>query len=317
VSRGFEGSAALESGARYLQETNSIPTKGVPKLDKQWLAFRLLGAGLLLTTGAIHLDLYLTGYRTIPTIGWLFLLQFITAFAFGAVLIVSRSRVVAAGGGGFSVATLCGYLLSMHMSLFGFREVRTTAGLVAGIIEVATVAALAAVALRPVASRQRIEFATYGYFSGRAQQLFPAGRWSAMAITVVLAVALGLSLAATSPASTASKSSLRISTIHGASVLTDSSGYTLYLFAPDASGKSTCYGTCAVYWPPVLGPVTASEGIPGKLGTIERRGGAMQVTYDGHPLYTYVGDSAPGQATGNDIDLNGGYWYEMTASGKR
>src|SRR5580692_7230901 len=104
---------------------------------------RVVGAGLLVATAAIHLDLYLTGYRTIPTIGWLFLLQVITAFGLGALLLVSKSRLIAAAGGGFAVATLGGYLLSLRISLFGFREVRTTAGIVAGVIEVATFAALA------------------------------------------------------------------------------------------------------------------------------------------------------------------------------
>ena len=51
----------------------------------------------------------------------------------------------------------------------------------------------------------------------------------------------------------------------------------------------------------------------GKLGTIKRPGGTTQATYDGHPLYTYIGDNAPGQANGNKLDLNGGYWYEVRA----
>src|ERR1700722_18507797 len=94
----------------------------------QWLVCRFVGAGLLLATGAIHLDLYLTGYQTIPTIGWLFLLQLITAFALGAIVLVSANRLVAAAGAGFAIATLGGYLLSLRISLFGFREVHTTAG---------------------------------------------------------------------------------------------------------------------------------------------------------------------------------------------
>ena len=124
-----------------------VPSPGSHRL---WLALRVIGAGLLVATGAIHLDLYLTGYRTIPTIGWLFLLQVITAFGLGAVILVSSSRLVAAAGGGFAIATLGGYLLSLRVSLFGFREVRTTAGIVAGVIEVATFAALAAFVLRPL-----------------------------------------------------------------------------------------------------------------------------------------------------------------------
>ena len=135
---------------------------------------------------------------------------------------------------------------------------------------------------------------------------------------MLIAVLLGLSLAATGPASTSNGSSnalLNVTKIHGVSVLTNASGYTLYWFAPDTPTKSTCYGNCAVYWPPVTGSPVAGPGVTGKLGTIRRTGGATQVTYDGHPLYTYVGDSSPGQSTGNNINLNGGYWHEMTASG--
>ena len=64
------------------------------------------------------------------------------------------------------------------------------------------------------------------------------------------------------------------------------------------------------------GPATAGPGVTGKLGTIKRSDGSIQATYDGHPLYTYVADTAPGQARGNGINLNGGLWHEVTASGK-
>ena len=103
---------------------SSITGKGEaePGSTRLWLAMRLVGAGMLFATGAIHLDLYLTGYRTIPTIGWLFLLQVIAAFGLGAALLVTSSRLVAAAGAGFAIATLGGYLLSFHVSLFGFRE---------------------------------------------------------------------------------------------------------------------------------------------------------------------------------------------------
>src|SRR5258706_1405714 len=113
------------------------------------LALRLAGAGLVIATGAIHLDLYLTGYRTIPTIGWLFLLQIVAAFVLGAAVAVLGRRLVAAAGAGFALATLGGYLLSIWVGLFGFKEVRTTAGIVAGVIEIAAFAVLAALALVP------------------------------------------------------------------------------------------------------------------------------------------------------------------------
>src|SRR6201986_3078348 len=116
---------------------------------------RVVGSGLLIATAAIHLDLYLTGYRTIPTIGWLFLLQVIAAFGLGLAVLAMPSRLVTPGrlaagaGAGFALATLGGYLLSVWTGLFGFKEVRTGAGIAAGLVEVATFVVLAALALAP------------------------------------------------------------------------------------------------------------------------------------------------------------------------
>jgi predicted lipoprotein with Yx(FWY)xxD motif len=78
---------------------------------------------------------------------------------------------------------------------------------------------------------------------------------------------------------------------------------------------SKCTGSCAAYWPPLLGSPQPGPGVTGKLGTISRGGRSVQATYDGHPLYTYIGDNGPGQATGNNLDLNGGLWYEVRVSG--
>ncbi len=104
-------------------------------------------------------------------------------------------------------------------------------------------------------------------------------------------------------------------TINGTMVLTNSKGLTLYSFGPDTSTKSNCNGQCATYWPPVMGPVTAGPGVTGTLGTITRADGTVQATYDGHPLYTYVGDTAPGQDKGNGLNLSGGVWHDVTVSG--
>jgi predicted lipoprotein with Yx(FWY)xxD motif len=112
----------------------------------------------------------------------------------------------------------------------------------------------------------------------------------------------------------ASASSLKTAQIGGATVLTNDKGFTLYSFAPDTSTKSNCNGACAKYWPPVKGPATAS-GVNGTFGTIKRANGSTQATFDGHPLYTYVGDTAPGQAKGNGLNLSGGVWHEVTTSG--
>jgi predicted lipoprotein with Yx(FWY)xxD motif len=131
--------------------------------------------------------------------------------------------------------------------------------------------------------------------------------------------AAGASSAAASsaPASSASASTLGMRTINGTAVVTDAKGLTLYWFAPDTSTTSKCTGSCATYWPPVTGPVTAGTGVTGTLGTITRSDGTTQATYDGHPLYTYAGDSAPGQAKGNGLNASGGLWYEMTVSGAK
>src|SRR6202042_3178973 len=130
----------------------------------------LAGAALLTASGAIHLDLYLTGYRTIPTIGWLFLIQVIAAFGLGAIVLMSRNRLGATAGAGFAVATLGGYLLSLRISLFGFREVRTVAGVVAGVIEVATLAVLGAFALRPFPERESSARAAHNGIADQLQQ---------------------------------------------------------------------------------------------------------------------------------------------------
>ena len=123
----------------------------------------------------------------------------------------------------------------------------------------------------------------------------------------------GTSTSTSSPAAVTA-GSLKTATIGGATVLTTSKGFTLYSFAPDTSTKSNCNGACAQNWPPVHGPATAS-GVKGTFGTIKRSDGSVQATFDGHPLYAFVGDTAPGQAKGNGLNAAGGLWHEITTSG--
>jgi predicted lipoprotein with Yx(FWY)xxD motif len=131
------------------------------------------------------------------------------------------------------------------------------------------------------------------------------------------ATAVPAAAGSSAPASSGSGTTINMTTIDGTAVLTNSAGKTLYWYAPDTSTASKCTGQCATYWPPVTGPATAGSGVTGTLGTITRSDGTTQATYDGHPLYTYVGDTAAGQAKGNGLNLSGGLWYEMTVSGAK
>jgi predicted lipoprotein with Yx(FWY)xxD motif len=286
------------------------------------LILRVAGSGLLIATGAIHLDLYLTGYRTIPTIGWLFLLQVIVAFALGlAVLAIPGrfaipSRLAAAAGALFALSVLGGYLLSVWIGLFGFKEVSTTAGIVAGALEVAAFVVLAALALAPAWTARAA--APAGFPAQVPPAIAGTARIGAAGLAVAAAVLLGVALAgATGPAApsaTVAATTLKTTVIGGTKVLTNAKGLTLYSFAPDTPTASKCYGSCAAYWPPATGTAAAGSGLPGKTGTIKRTNGSLQLTYNGHPLYTYIGDSAPGQAHGNDITLNGGLWRDVPVS---
>jgi len=307
------------SAGRAAREHAQRPTPGWPAV-----ILRVAGSGLLIATAAIHLDLYLTGYRTIPTIGWLFLLQVIAAFGLGlAVLAIPRrlvlpGRLAAAAGAGFALATLGGYLLSVWIGLFGFKEVRTAAGIAAGLVEVAAFAVLAALALAPAPAKATTDQAAAVPARFPAQIPPAAARAAGMTaagLVVAALVLFGLVLAgANPPALTATSTSLKTTTIGGTTVLTNAKGFTLYSFAPDTAATSKCYGSCAAYWPPVTGTAAVSPGLPGRVGTIKRTDGSAQLTYNGHPLYTYVGDTAPGQARGNNLNLNGGLWHEIRVS---
>ena len=281
-----------------------------------WL--RVAGAVLLVVSASIHLDLYLTGYRSIPTIGWLFLVQFLVAFVLAIGALVTHSRLVAVAGAAFALSTLGCYLLAVWIGLFGYKEIRTRAGIAAGLIEVAAFATLAlAVAIadvRPAAAPNRPR----PRLLARMRTAVSLVVGVVGAVSVAALVLFGIALASTGgggeSASAASEVTLKTATIGGVAVLTSEKGFTLYWFVPDSPVASRCTGSCAAYWPPVIGTPKAGPGVTtSKLGTIKRPGGSTQSTYAGHPLYAYIGDDAPGRARGNKIDLNGGYWYEVRA----
>lgn len=101
-------------------------------------------------------------------------------------------------------------------------------------------------------------------------------------------------------------------------VLVDSEGFTVYAFAKDKGTMSSCYGSCAETWPPVIAagkPVSGEGATSSQLGTTKRKDGTAQVTYAGHPLYTFVEDRSPGEANGNGVFAFGGEWNALDESG--
>jgi predicted lipoprotein with Yx(FWY)xxD motif len=145
--------------------------------------------------------------------------------------------------------------------------------------------------------------------------------WLLVAAAFVLVVAGGAGWAlhligSPGPGPQAEATMLHTRTIGDVTVLTDDEGYTLYWFGPDSATKSACQGSCARSWPPVTGPATWGPGVTGSIGAIVRPGGALQATYDGHPLYTTSADTGPGQTKGNDVWSHGGEWHEVTVPGR-
>jgi predicted lipoprotein with Yx(FWY)xxD motif len=128
------------------------------------------------------------------------------------------------------------------------------------------------------------------------------------------------SSAGSSPAGTSSAASgsaaaaavgLKTASIGGVTVLTNTKGFALYTFAPDTATTSACNGACAAAWPPQTAPATVKS----PYSTIKRSDGSAQLAFNGHPLYTYIADTAPGTATGNGVTAFGGLWSEVPASG--
>lgn len=144
---------------------------------------------------------------------------------------------------------------------------------------------------------------------------------------VVLAAALALGAAAcgggddSAPATTApaaAPGTIATADTDLGTAVVDANGMTLYLFEKDTSATSSCDGDCATAWPPatVQGTPVAGDGIDGgKLGTTERADGTTQVTYDGHPLYRYAGDSEAGDTNGQGSDGFGAKWYAVSPDG--
>jgi predicted lipoprotein with Yx(FWY)xxD motif len=158
----------------------------------------------------------------------------------------------------------------------------------------------------------------------------PSRRRGMLKKAVLLAV-LGLALAAAGVAAAAAvthQSSAAMSGTRGTvnlrktkygKVLVTKSGMTLYLFVKDRTKRSTCYGQCATYWPPLIkkGKLTAGTGVRKRLlGTTKRRNGQRQVTYKSHPLYRFKPDTKAGQTGGEGQNFFGGKWWVLNSAGR-
>ena len=146
------------------------------------------------------------------------------------------------------------------------------------------------------------------------------GLAGAFVLAGVMLAACGGSSAGASTGVSGGTAAVTVKTASGSfgTYLTDGSGRTLYVFAPDTTSTSTCNGACAAIWPPVIASGTASASGDAKvslLGSSKRADGSMQVTYAGHPLYTYVSDTAKGDVKGQGLNVDGGLWWVVAADG--
>lgn len=149
---------------------------------------------------------------------------------------------------------------------------------------------------------------------------------AAIPLVALAAVGCGSNDNGTATAATPKTSSGHAATIGAANngslgrILVDSQGRSIYLFKKDAGTKTTCFGACAAQWPPVRanGKPTVGTGLTAsKAGTTARSDGQPQVTYNGHPLYRFVGDQAPGDTSGQGLTAFGASWFALSPAGNQ
>ena len=130
--------------------------------------------------------------------------------------------------------------------------------------------------------------------------------------TAPTTVASGSGGTSTSAAPSSSAPTVQLASSEYGSILVDGQGMTLYMFTPDAGGKSTCNSTCAATWPALTGKPTGVGVGADDLGTITRDDGTTQATFYGHPVYHYAGDAKAGDVTGEGT---GGKWFVLDKDG--
>ena len=138
------------------------------------------------------------------------------------------------------------------------------------------------------------------------------------ALAAVLSLAVGLTSALAANHSTSGSAKVAVASSTLGRVLVDARGRTLYLFGKDKRDKSACTGKCAGFWPPLITsgkPLATAGAKAALLGTIKRADGRLQVTYNHHPLYTFVKDARRGETSGESVDAFGAEWWAVSAAG--
>jgi predicted lipoprotein with Yx(FWY)xxD motif len=140
-------------------------------------------------------------------------------------------------------------------------------------------------------------------------------------ILLVALLAAGLTAGSATDATAAKRTGkyVKVAKTRYGTILTDGKGFALYLFTADKTSRSRCSGDCARAWPPFLtkgAPRAGKHVKQSLLGRTKRSGGRTQVTYNGHPLYYYVGDNAPRVVLCQAVLEFGGYWYVVSRSGR-
>jgi predicted lipoprotein with Yx(FWY)xxD motif len=151
-------------------------------------------------------------------------------------------------------------------------------------------------------------------------QIIHRSRGSIVRATVFLALACAVVPAAASQAAAGKGPVVSTATTSLGRVLVDAHGHTLYLFGKDRNGKSACSGACAAAWPPLIAtakPRAGAGAAASRLGTTRRADGRLQVTYNHHPVYTFVKDTKKGQTNGEGLTAFGGTWDAVSAAGAK
>jgi predicted lipoprotein with Yx(FWY)xxD motif len=141
-------------------------------------------------------------------------------------------------------------------------------------------------------------------------------------VVIAMATTTAVALGATAEGTHSAKVGAKVAVANTAlgRVLVDGRGRTLYLFAKDKHGRSACSGKCAGFWPPLIAsgkPLATAGAKASLLGTTKRTDGRLQVTYNHHPLYTFVKDTRKGETNGEELNVFGAEWYAISAAGSK